>query len=51
MWLHIAVFALGGLVTAYLTLALIASAKASSTSVSRAWSRNRARKRFMPERP
>lgn len=30
VWLHIAVFALGGLVTAYLTLALIASAKAHS---------------------
>lgn len=35
VWLHIAVFALGGLVTAYLTLALIASAKASSGNMAR----------------
>jgi len=33
VWLHVAVFALGGLVTAYLTLALIASAKARSGSM------------------
>jgi len=35
VWLHIAVFALGGFVTAYLTLALIASAKASSGNMAR----------------
>jgi MFS family permease len=35
VWLHIAVFALGGLITAYLTLALIASAKASSGNMAR----------------
>lgn len=34
-WLHVAVFALGGLITAYLTLALIASAKASSGTMAR----------------